>query len=254
MQKVAVALIFALLVAGCVGQTQQSPETKEPTEKQTESKTQEIPFQSKYSVNIQNIRTPHFVNSAPAHGDIYATVPKEIVINTNFDLAPPSEIKVFRGDVDATDGTAQISQDRLSMRVSIKGSGDGEYIVKYKGCWPDGSCHDGSFGFIVDSAFLTQMQDLRGQSSVNIDMSDIKFSPQYVRISKGTKITFVNNDQVEHFVNTDPHPSHNYLAGLNSRGIQNGNNFEYTFDTSGEQHYHCSAHANVNMNGIILVE
>jgi plastocyanin len=182
-------------------------------------------------------------------------VPDEVLLNFNFDVRDPSYIKVTKDGTDATDGSTVIGDGSLSMRVPVKkGFGDGEYVVNYHACWPDRSCHDGSFGFIVDSNFKSQMTDLTGQASVTINLQDISFSPRYVRVSQGTKVTFVNNDNVEHFINTDPHPSHNYVPELNSRGFSQGGSAEFTFDDAGEIHYHCSAHENLGMDAIILVE
>jgi plastocyanin len=182
-------------------------------------------------------------------------VPNEVVINTNFDLVSPSEIKIFRGAVEVTDGSTVIASDRLSMRAKVKkGFGEGEYSISYKACWPDRSCHDGSFGFIVDSNYLkNSFTDLSGQSQATVRMNNLAFSPKYLKISKGTKVTFVNDEAPEHFVNSDPHPSHNQLSGYSSRGIVQGQSYEFTFNEPGEWHYHCSAHYTAGMDAIIIV-
>jgi len=247
MRKLAtIAILFAVAVAisGCI----QYGAPRHDTPEQPEG------FQSQFSITEQNIRTPHFVNSVPAHGEVWATTPKEVLINFNFDVRPPSDITVARGGTDVTTGDIVIANDSLSMRVPIRSFGDGEYVVNYHACWPDRTCHDGSFSFVVDSAFRSQMLDLTGQSAVEINMSELSFNPRYVRVSQGTKVTWSNREGVEHFVNTDPHPTHNYITGINSRGLFEGNSFEYTFNEAGEVHYHCSAHEDIGMDAIILVE
>lgn len=98
---------------------------------------------------FQNIKTPHFVSSEPANNALLQSVPESVVINFNFDLAPPSEIRVIIDGEDVTVGETKISADKLSMSAPIKVASGANYKVQYTACWPDGSCHDGSFGFSV---------------------------------------------------------------------------------------------------------
>ena len=72
-----------------------------------------------------------------------------------------------------------------------------------------------------------------------------------VVVSKGTQVKWVNRDAVGHFVNTDPHPTHNHTVALNSSAIEQGESYSFTFDQAGEYPYHCSAHT--NMTGRVLV-
>jgi plastocyanin len=250
-----IPLLAIIAIAGCVGQAPTAapppgiaPPPAAPPGAPTAG--------TQYTVSTLNMRTPHFVNSAPAHGEVYTMPPNGVIINTNFDVVPPSEIKIFKGTTDVTDGATEIGSDRLLMRAKIKkGFGDGEYVVRYHACWPDRSCHDGSFGFIVDSNYLAgSIADLRGQAEATVRMNNLAFSPRYLRVSTGTKVTFVNDEAPEHFVNSDPHPSHNLLAGYSSRGLLQGQSYEFTFTEPGEWHYHCSAHVTVGMDAIVIVE
>lgn len=188
------------------------------------------------------LKSPHFTDSSPVHGEVFVRAPTRVVLNFNFDLHPNSAIKITRDGTDATGGATVVGADRLNLTAPVKDLGNGTYVVDYTACWPDGSCHQGRFAFTVDGGALAGFQDLRNKSSVTVSMQGIAFAPQKIRISAGTKVTFVNNDPVEHFVNSDPHPSHNYLPSLNSRGLAEGKTYEYTFTEKGEVHYHCSAH------------
>lgn len=91
------------------------------------------------------------------------------------------------------------------------------------------------------------------QKEVQIKMSEIKFNPQNLKISKGTRVTWVNDDGVEHYVNTDSHPAHTYYLPQNSKSLAKGESFSVSFEESGIYPYHCSAHADT-MSGNILVE
>lgn len=171
-------------------------------------------------------KSAHYESNTPAHGSILAGVPTNVVIDFNFDLAAPSSISIKSDGKELGTGNTTIDDNKLSMRRSMDNQApDGLYTVAYKACWPDGSCHDGSFQFAVDRARAANFTDLRGQKEVTIHMSEIKFSPANIRISKDTKVTWVNDDSVDHFVNTDSHPAHTYLPGMNSRSLaQNASN------------------------------
>ena len=199
-------------------------------------------------------KSAHYESNAPAHGSILAGVPVNIVIDFNFDLARPSSISIVSESKEYGVGDTAIDQNKLSMRRGMDSKApDGLYTINYTACWPDGSCHDGSFQFAIDSKQASDFTDLRGQKEVTIHMSDIKFSPTNIRINYGTKVTWVNDDGVDHFVNTDSHPAHTYLPGMNSRSLAKNATYAYTFTQNGIYPYHCSAHAST-MSGTVLVD
>lgn len=199
-------------------------------------------------------KSAHYESNTPSHGAILAGVPINVVIDFNFDLAKPSEIKIISNNQDYGVSETIIDQNKLAMRRNMDpNSPDGLYKVMYNACWPDGSCHDGSFQFVIDRSLSTGFSDMTNQKEITIKMSEIKFKPMDIKISKGTKVTWVNNDSVEHFINTDSHPAHTYYLKQNSKALKTGDTYSLTFDTPGIYPYHCSAHAD-NMVGNILVE
>lgn len=199
-------------------------------------------------------KSAHYESNTPAHGAVLAGVPINIVIDFNFDLAKPSEIKILNSDQNFGVGETIIDNNKLAMRRNMDPNApDGLYTVRYNACWPDGSCHDGNFQFDIDRKLSGGFTNLTNQKEVEIKMSEIKFSPMDVKLSKGTKVNWVNNDSVEHFVNTDSHPSHTYYLKQNSKLLNKGDSYSLTFDTAGVYPYHCSAHAD-QMIGSILVE
>lgn len=188
------------------------------------------------------IRTPHFLDSFPRHKDQFAETPELVKINFDFDLANRSTIRVFKGDADVTAGSTAVTSDNLSMQAKVRDAGDGLYIVKFTAYWPDGTHHNGRFVFTVAKRLRGLYKDMRGASEVTVRMKDASFSPKYLIVDVGTKVTWVNEEDLKHFVNSDPHASHNVLPDLNSRGLNKGSAYSYRFAEPGEWAYHCSAH------------
>jgi plastocyanin len=140
------------------------------------------------------------------------------------------------------------------MRRAVHGDApDGVYFVAYRACWPDGYCHDGQLSFEIHRDALSEYQDFRGHAEVAVNMENIEFQPAQIIVSPGTRILWVNKDDAEHFVNTDPHPSHTYYPAQNSLGISLGDTFSVTLDKPGEYPYHCSAHYPQGMIGSVVV-
>ncbi|OGI26587.1 MAG: hypothetical protein A2359_03605 [Candidatus Moranbacteria bacterium RIFOXYB1_FULL_43_19] len=198
-------------------------------------------------------KSAHYEGNTPSHGDKLAGVPINVVIDFNFDLASPSAISVKMNGKEYGIGETIIDTNKLSMRKKMDpDSPDGLYDVAHNACWPDGSCHDGKFQFAIDRSGAGDFADLRGQKEVMIKMKNIAFEPGEIIISPGTVVTWVQEDDAEHFVNTETHPAHTYFPAQNSRGLKLGDTFSTTFEKPGIYPYHCSAHASV-MTGTILV-
>ncbi len=199
-------------------------------------------------------KSAHYETNTPAHGAVLAGVPVNVVLDFNFDVAKPSSIEILKDGVDYSVGETTIDANKLTLRRAMKSdSPDGLYTVKYIACWPDTSCHDGSFQFEIEKAVAASFEDQTGKSEVTVRLSDFVFAPQNIRISKGTKVTWINDDSAEHFINSDSHPAHTYYLAQNSRGLAKGGSFSLTFDQVGIYLYHCSAHPET-MSGNLLVE
>lgn len=208
--------------------------------------------------NTSSFATPkkaaHWESNTPEHGSTLAALPVNVVINFNFDLAPPSEIKIQKDDKEYDVSQTIIDENNLAMRKNMDPSApDGIYAVNYKACWADGSCHDGSFEFKIDRGSSASFTDMTDKSEVTIDLANFAFTPQKVKVSKGTTVTWVNKDNVVHTVNTDSHPAHTYFPSQNSRDLANGETYSITFEEPGIYLYHCTPHADT-MTGQILVE
>jgi len=202
----------------------------------------------------QQIKSAHFETSTPEHGTTLAAAPNQIAINFNFDLAKPSDISITSGGKKYSTGDTVIDENLLTMRLGMDTDApDGLYEVKYHACWPDSSCHDGVFTFAIDRTKASSYTDLTGKKEVTIKMKEIKFDPQNIIIDKGTKVTWVNNEDVVHYVNTDSHPGHTHQLGFNSKALNKGVTYSYTFDQAGAYPYHCSAHASQMTANIVVI-
>src|SRR3989344_2531201 len=189
-------------------------------------------------------RSAHHEGNTPVHGSTLAGVPINVVVDFNFDLAKPSEIKIRSGQKEYGVGETIIDENKLAMRKNMDpNSPDGLYTINYNACWADGSCHDGSFQFQIDHTQAEQFTDLTARSEITINLKNFQFNPQKARISKGTKVIWVNLDDTVHTVNTDSHPAHTYYPGQNSRDLNQGDNYSIVFDKPGIYLYHCTPHA-----------
>jgi len=81
------------------------------------------------------------------------------------------------------------------------------------------------------------------QASVNI--SGFAFVPQTLRVATGTKVTWTNNDSVNHTITSNDNL-------FESGTISKGATFSFTFTQSGTFEYHCKIHP--SMTGKIIVE
>ena len=105
----------------------------------------------------------------------------------------------------------------------------------------------------IDDKLSEDFTDLKGTKEVTINMKDILFDLPRIIIDSGTTVTWVNQDDVGHTVNSDPHPGHSNHPDLNSSLLSNGDTFSYTFTEPGLYTYHCSPHYST-MKGSVLVE
>ncbi|MDP2671777.1 MAG: plastocyanin/azurin family copper-binding protein [bacterium] len=199
-------------------------------------------------------KTPHFLDSTPLHNETYAAQPINVTINFDFDLSDKSRVSVTdKSGKEWSEGEVLIEDSKTALKRMLKGEMlNGEYLVKYTACWPDDSCHEGNFSFTIDFSKKASYKDLRGQTEVAIEMKDIKFGEDKVIISPGTKVVWVNQDSVGHFVNTETHPEHTYFPQQNSRELTQGQTFSQIFTTLGQYNYHCSAHASTMSASLIV--
>ena len=80
-----------------------------------------------------------------------------------------------------------------------------------------------------------------------------EFVPAILTVKKGTTVTWTNKDQAEHWVVSDPHPTHSDLPELDSKkGLLQNETYQFTFNEIGEFNYHDEL--NTTITGTIVVE
>ena len=248
MKKTLIIIIAVLLLGvGYLVLFKQTP----PTPQKNETKIQEGSMEEKFTIPK---KSAHYESNTPAHGVILAAVPLNVVIDFNFDLVKPSSITIDKDSKDYGVGETVIDKNKLTMRRTMNpDSPEGRYTVLYRACWPDKTCHDGNFQFEIDKRKSKTYEDQRGKNEVTVKLADIAFKPKNLLISRGTKITWINDDGVEHYINTDSHPAHTYYLSQNSEALNQDGSYSLAFNTPGIYPYHCSAHAD-SMSGSIIVE
>lgn len=146
-----VVAVLAVFLVGAFSLTRRTGQTP-PASIETQALPTTLPTGSGIfgQESFENIKSAHYVSSEPANNTLFTQAPSQIKVNFNFTLASPSKIQVTREGKDVTEGQTQISADKLSLSVPVNARTTGNYKVTYTGCWPDGSCHNGSFGFSVE--------------------------------------------------------------------------------------------------------
>jgi methionine-rich copper-binding protein CopC len=171
-------LIVIIILAGLGGAGwytyQKNSDKKNESTAQT---TQQEPAKTESLTFTNPKKGAHFETSTPAHGSTLAAAPAQVVIDFNFDLASNSSIDITKDGKDYGTGTTTVDTNKLAMRRQLdQAAPDGIYTVKYNGCWPDKTCHEGTFQFAIDRTQLTTYQDLRNQAEVTIKLSNSKFN------------------------------------------------------------------------------
>jgi len=82
-----------------------------------------------------------------------------------------------------------------------------------------------------------------GTEAGTVTISNFAFNPATLTIKQGTKVTWTNQDSAAHKIKS---------ATFNSGDINQGEKFEFTFDSKGSFDYSCSIHP--SMTGKIVVE
>lgn len=83
-------------------------------------------------------------------------------------------------------------------------------------------------------------------STNEVNIHNFSFTPQTLTVPVGTKVTWINRDDVPHtVVSTDK-------KTIVSPALDTDERFSYTFTTAGTNDYHCSVHP--KMKGTIIVQ
>jgi plastocyanin len=83
-------------------------------------------------------------------------------------------------------------------------------------CVPAG-CGGGSTGGGVTSPSPTPSP--AGSGTTTITIANNTVSPQSVTVTRGSRVTFVNNDSRSHEIDSNPHPEHTDCPEINQVGL-----------------------------------
>lgn len=199
-------------------------------------------------------RPSNVVGTAPAHGAVFAGAPVNVVVDASAELGEGSSISVIFAGTDYGTGDTTVDASRRSVRRAVSADApEGLYTVLYKTCWTDRTCGEGRFQFFIDRVQAVNFIDLRGRKEVRVRIVDEDFGPAKMRVSRGTRVTWVNEDGVAHSVHADPHPSHSYHPEMGSRTLRQDDEHGFVFSAPGLYSYHCDAHPET-MTGEVLVD
>lgn len=84
-------------------------------------------------------------------------------------------------------------------------------------------------------------------TSVTVELKDIKFQPQGIKVMPGTTVTWVNKEAAVHNVRQVE------SVFLSQDVMEEGDTFSFTFREPGTYRYVCTYH-HPNMNGVVIVE
>ena len=176
MKNLLVGIILLALVGGGIYFLLSKSQKTSPKYNQQEGVPQNAGVEAQFSTPK---KSAHYESNTPSHGATLAAVPVNVVIDFNFDLAKPSEIKILKDGKDYGVGETVIDDNKLTMRRDMDpDSPDGVYKVEYNACWPDKTCHNGFFEFAIDKSLRSGYEDMIGQKEVTVKMSDISFNPK----------------------------------------------------------------------------
>lgn len=107
------------------------------------------------------------------------------------------------------------------------------------------------------AAATDSVVDLTNQTEVSMDIRDFKFEKPKIKIKKGTKVTWTNQDSVKHNVILDdtakgaPSPDEVRPDIFAGPLLAKGESYSFTFNEVTANGYHCSPHP--YMKGMINV-
>ena len=101
------------------------------------------------------------------------------------------------------------------------------------------------FSTQVNQTANDQTEPLSG--TINVAIKNFSFEENIVKIKKGSKIIWTNQDSTAHTVTSDEGDT------LNSELLAKGESYEQTFNEPGTFRYHCTPHPQM-LGAVVVVE
>ena len=87
--------------------------------------------------------------------------------------------------------------------------------------------------------------------SVSVTIQNFKFSPESVTVKRGTTVSWINRDSIQHTV-TRPLEGGGQAVGPDSGVLNPGDTYSFTYNAVGFFDYRCSIHS--SMQGVVEVQ
>lgn len=105
---------------------------------------------------------------------------------------------------------------------------------------------------VLLAAFISTPLTWAAEES-KVIIKDQDFSPSELTINKGQTVSFDNQDQVDHWPASNPHPTHiNYPEFDPQRSLKPGQSWSFKFERVGVFKYH--DHLNPHLGGVVLIK
>lgn len=89
----------------------------------------------------------------------------------------------------------------------------------------------------------TNTTSTQSVSTNTVKIVEFAFTPEVIKISKGTTVTWTNNGNLIHRIASN---------SFNSNNLSSGDTYSFTFNETGTFDYHCAIHT--SMRGQVIVE
>lgn len=125
------------------------------------------------------------------------------------------------------------------------------FIIIAGGIWYGVSRHGGNSSIYNPPATSQPAQSSQTSATPEqtdkVTIANMSFSPADISIKTGTKVTWTNQDAVNHTVTEN-----DGKTGPDSSPLGQGQSYSFTFSQPGTYHYHCSIHS--EMTGTVTVQ
>ncbi|MGA8221844.1 MAG: cupredoxin family copper-binding protein [Candidatus Acidiferrales bacterium] len=85
---------------------------------------------------------------------------------------------------------------------------------------------------------------LPAQAAVQVKIDNFSFIPQEITVTAGTKVTWVNQDDI-------PHTVRSTSDAFKSKALDTDDKYSFTFDKPGTYEYYCSIHPKMTAKVIV---
>lgn len=124
----------------------------------------------------------------------------------------------------------------------------GGWAVYNNGKSKDNSTYTTSNNYQNSNSLKTSAKNQPSASDGKVTIANNMFTPSQITVTKGSTVTWTNNDSVAHTVTNDL----NNTGGPASNDIAPGSTYGFTFAKTGSFQYHCKIHP--SMRATIVVQ